>query len=202
MGAGAGGVPHRPTPRGAALPGLRRSPAPGPAGERGFYGAAQALHAQAQPANLEACLVRSKPRGIRCARKLRLKRKKERWADAKYAKRNSGNWIKANPFAGSSHAKGIVLEKMCAPAPRPLRRRAAAAGRSFARRRRPGLAQRPRLSPASPRRMLTSSRFVVQWLRGQAAELCHSEVLPCAAHQERQEDFGFRPQRRLPELRR
>eukprot|EP01045_Picozoa_sp_COSAG04_P028865 COSAG04_NODE_4595_length_1998_cov_2.546077_2_plen_109_part_00 len=72
-----------------------------------------------KPANLEVCLARSKPRGIRCARKLRLKRKKERWADAKYAKRNSGNWIKANPFAGSSHAKGIVLEKMCAPAPRP-----------------------------------------------------------------------------------
>ena len=60
-----------------------------------------------------------KPRGIRCARKLRLKRKKERWADAKYAKRNSGNWIKANPFAGSSHAKGIVLEKIGYEAKQP-----------------------------------------------------------------------------------
>ena len=37
------------------------------------------------------------------------------WADKKYKKRNSGTWLKANPFQGSSHAKGIVLEKMCVP---------------------------------------------------------------------------------------
>jgi hypothetical protein len=61
--------------------------------------------------------LRSKPRGIRCARKLRLSRKKNKWADLKYKKRNLGTWLKANPFAGSSHAKGIVLEKMCVPAP-------------------------------------------------------------------------------------
>ena len=40
------------------------------------------------------------------------------WADKKYKKRNSGTWLKANPFQGSSHAKGIVLEKMCVPSPR------------------------------------------------------------------------------------
>ncbi len=64
------------------------------------------------------CLC-SKPRGIRCARKLRLTRKANRWADLKYKKRNLGTWLKANPFAGSSHAKGIVLEKMCVPHPHP-----------------------------------------------------------------------------------
>ena len=36
----------------------------------------------------------------------------QKWADKLYKKRNLGTWLKANPFAGSSHAKGIVLEKM------------------------------------------------------------------------------------------
>jgi len=60
-----------------------------------------------------------KPRGIRCARKLRLSRKKNKWADLKYKKRNLGTWLKANPFAGSSHAKGIVLEKIGMEAKQP-----------------------------------------------------------------------------------
>ena len=48
-------------------------------------------------------------------RKLRNHRRKNLWADKDYKKSHLGNeWKK--PFAGASHAKGIVLEKMCAPA--------------------------------------------------------------------------------------
>lgn len=44
-------------------------------------------------------------------RKLKSHRRRQRWADKAYKKSNLGNeWKK--PFAGSSHAKGIVLEKM------------------------------------------------------------------------------------------
>ena len=47
-------------------------------------------------------------------RKLRLHRRDQRWADKDYKKSHLGNeWKK--PFAGASHAKGIVLEKMCVP---------------------------------------------------------------------------------------
>tara|TARA_R110002050_G_scaffold87945_5_gene186117 strand:+ start:1368 stop:1541 length:174 start_codon:yes stop_codon:yes gene_type:complete len=53
-----------------------------------------------------------KPRGIRAARKLRTSRRENRWADKGYKKSHLGTWLKANPFAGASHAKGIVLEKV------------------------------------------------------------------------------------------
>lgn len=44
-------------------------------------------------------------------RKLKTHRISQRWADKAYKKAHQGNeWKK--PFAGSSHAKGIVLEKM------------------------------------------------------------------------------------------
>lgn len=44
-------------------------------------------------------------------RKLRVHRREERWADKCYNKSHLGSeWKK--PFAGASHAKGIVLEKM------------------------------------------------------------------------------------------
>jgi len=44
-------------------------------------------------------------------RKLKTHRRNQRWADKAYKKSHLGNeWKK--PFAGSSHAKGIVLEKM------------------------------------------------------------------------------------------
>jgi small subunit ribosomal protein S23e len=44
-------------------------------------------------------------------RKLRIHRRENRWADKDYNKANLGSeWAK--PFAGCSHAKGIVLEKM------------------------------------------------------------------------------------------
>jgi len=52
-----------------------------------------------------------KPRGIRAARKLKLARQRQRWADKDYKKANSGTrWT--NPFGGASHAKGIVVEKV------------------------------------------------------------------------------------------
>lgn len=54
----------------------------------------------------------SKPRGIRAARKLRNLRREERWANKKYKKAHLGTVWKSNPFEGSSHAKGIVVEKM------------------------------------------------------------------------------------------
>ena len=57
-----------------------------------------------------------KPRGINAARKLRTVRVKNRWANKAYKKANLGTQFKCNPFGGSSHCKGIVLEKMCAAA--------------------------------------------------------------------------------------
>jgi small subunit ribosomal protein S23e len=38
----------------------------------------------------------------------------QRWAQKRYKKANLGTQFKCNPFGGSSHCKGIVLEKMCA----------------------------------------------------------------------------------------
>ena len=52
-----------------------------------------------------------KPRGINAGRKLRVKRRLNKWADKTYKKANSGTtWKK--PFQGSSHAAGIVVEKV------------------------------------------------------------------------------------------
>ena len=56
-----------------------------------------------------------KPRGINAARKLRTVRVQNRWANKSYKKAHLGTQFKCNPFGGSSHCKGIVLEKMCAP---------------------------------------------------------------------------------------
>lgn len=53
-----------------------------------------------------------KPRGIRVARKLRNHRREQRWHDKQYKKAHLGTALKANPFGGASHAKGIVLEKV------------------------------------------------------------------------------------------
>lgn len=53
-----------------------------------------------------------KPRGIRTARKHRDHRRDQRWHDKDYKKAHLGTRWKANPFAGASHAKGIVLEKV------------------------------------------------------------------------------------------
>ncbi|KAJ3312735.1 hypothetical protein HDV04_002699 [Boothiomyces sp. JEL0838] len=53
-----------------------------------------------------------KPRGLQAARKLRTLRRNNRWADNDYKKRALGTAYKYSPFGGSSHAKGIVLEKI------------------------------------------------------------------------------------------
>jgi small subunit ribosomal protein S23e len=60
-----------------------------------------------------------KPRGLNAARKLRLNRKEQRWADLGYKKRALGTAFKSSPFGGSSHAKGIVLEKVGVEAKQP-----------------------------------------------------------------------------------
>lgn len=49
---------------------------------------------------------------MNAARTLRTKRRKQRWNDKRYKKKNFGAALKANPLGGASHAKGIVLEKM------------------------------------------------------------------------------------------
>lgn len=57
------------------------------------------------------CCFRSKTRGMGAGRKLQIHRRNQRWADKDYKKSHLGSeWKK--PFAGASHAKGIVLEKM------------------------------------------------------------------------------------------
>ncbi|TVU19778.1 hypothetical protein EJB05_35949, partial [Eragrostis curvula] len=55
--------------------------------------------------------TRQKTHGMGAGRKLKTHRRNQRWADKAYKKSHLGNeWKKT--FAGSSHAKGIVLEKM------------------------------------------------------------------------------------------
>jgi len=61
----------------------------------------------------------NKPRGLRSARKLKTHRKKQRWADKQYKKAHLGTALKANPFGGASHVKGIVLEKIGIEAKQP-----------------------------------------------------------------------------------
>lgn len=62
---------------------------------------------------------RNKPRGLNAARKLRNHRREQRWADKHYKKRALGTDYKFAPFGGSSHAKGIVLEKIGIEAKQP-----------------------------------------------------------------------------------
>ena len=67
--------------------------------------------AQVSYMNANVCNSCSKTRGMGAGRKLKTHRRNQRWADKAYKKSHLGNeWKK--PFAGSSHAKGIVLEKM------------------------------------------------------------------------------------------
>ncbi|TMW98004.1 hypothetical protein EJD97_004652 [Solanum chilense] len=59
-----------------------------------------------------------KTRGMGADRKLKSHRWRQRWADKSYKKSHLGNvWKK--PFSGSSHAKGIVLEKIDIEAKQP-----------------------------------------------------------------------------------
>ncbi|CAN8237434.1 unnamed protein product [Cochlearia groenlandica] len=55
---------------------------------------------------------------MRAGRKLKKQRTKQRWADKGYKKSHQGNeWNK--PFETSSHAKGIVIEKIGIEAKQP-----------------------------------------------------------------------------------
>lgn len=62
---------------------------------------------------------KGKPRGLNAARKLRTTRREQRWADDGFKKRALGTAFKSSPFGGSSHAKGIVLEKVGVEAKQP-----------------------------------------------------------------------------------
>lgn len=62
---------------------------------------------------------KGKPRGLNAARKLHNHRREQRWADLSYKKRALGTAFKSSPFGGSSHAKGIVLEKVGVEAKQP-----------------------------------------------------------------------------------
>ncbi|KAL7321009.1 ribosomal protein S23 [Mucor circinelloides] len=57
--------------------------------------------------------------GLNAARKLRIHRRDQRWADKAYKKRAIGTAFRSSPFGGSSHAKGIVLEKIGVEAKQP-----------------------------------------------------------------------------------
>ena len=60
-----------------------------------------------------------KPNGLHCARKLRNRCRERRWADKDYKKSHLGTTLKANPYGGASHVKGIVLEKIGVEAKQP-----------------------------------------------------------------------------------
>jgi len=60
-----------------------------------------------------------KARGINAAKKLKKKRKKSRWNNKKYASKMLGLKKKADPLAGSSQARAIVLEKIQIEAKQP-----------------------------------------------------------------------------------
>ena len=62
---------------------------------------------------------KGQPRGLNAARKLRNHRREQQWADLHYKKRLLGTAYKSSPFGGSSHAKGIVLEKVGVEAKQP-----------------------------------------------------------------------------------
>src|ERR1700753_3389280 len=62
---------------------------------------------------------KGKPSGLNAARKLRNHRREGRWAALHYKKRLLGTAYKSSPFGGSSHAKGIVLEKVGVEAKQP-----------------------------------------------------------------------------------
>ncbi|KAE9447893.1 hypothetical protein C3L33_20199, partial [Rhododendron williamsianum] len=73
---------------------------------------------QFQCLNNRNILCNRKTHGMGAGRKLKSHRRRQRWADKSYKKSHLGNeWKK--PFAGSSHAKGIVLEKIGIEAKQP-----------------------------------------------------------------------------------
>merc|ERR1712072_828487 len=68
---------------------------------------------------LSSTMGGGQPRGIRAGRKLLRRHRSSLWADKDYKKANLGTRWKCNPFGGSSHAKGIVVEKVGIEAKQP-----------------------------------------------------------------------------------
>merc|ERR1719313_411484 len=64
-------------------------------------------------------MTRGKPAGMNAARKLRITRRNQRWAQKSFNKSHSLTAMKANPFGGASMAKGIVLERLGIEAKQP-----------------------------------------------------------------------------------
>ena len=62
---------------------------------------------------------KGKPAGLNAARKLRIHRRENRWADEHFRKRALGTAWKSSPLKGASHGKGIVLEKIGIEAKQP-----------------------------------------------------------------------------------
>uniref|UniRef100_A0A670K152 Small ribosomal subunit protein uS12 n=1 Tax=Podarcis muralis TaxID=64176 RepID=A0A670K152_PODMU len=57
--------------------------------------------------------------GLWTAKKLGSHRRDQKWHDKQYKKAHLGTALKANPFGGASHAKGIVLGKVGVEAKQP-----------------------------------------------------------------------------------
>ncbi|KAK2084303.1 40S ribosomal protein S23 [Saguinus oedipus] len=57
--------------------------------------------------------------GLRTAKKLRSHQGHQKWRDKQYKKAHGGTALKADPFGGASHAKGILLEKLGVEAKQP-----------------------------------------------------------------------------------
>ena len=72
--------------------------------------------------NVRSCALKNevvgKTRGMGVSHKLKSYRRRQRWANKSYKKSHLGNeWKK--PFVGSSHGKGIVIEKIGIEAKQP-----------------------------------------------------------------------------------
>ena len=61
---------------------------------------------------------KGKPHGINAAYKLRINRRKKRWAEAQYINSHTGK-AKHNPFGVAPCAAGIVIEKIAVEAKQP-----------------------------------------------------------------------------------
>jgi hypothetical protein len=77
------------------------------------------LNSQSHHHQLSVNMGKGKPAGLNAARKLRIHRRENRWADEHFRKRALGTAWKSSPLKGASHGKGIVLEKIGIEAKQP-----------------------------------------------------------------------------------
>ncbi|XP_010576392.1 PREDICTED: 40S ribosomal protein S23 [Haliaeetus leucocephalus] len=112
LGSDAAGPGCAPSPRKAGVAARPWAPPAGPGEGCTAAGAGPPL------LPLRLCSA-GKCRGLRTARKLRSHRRDQKWHDKQYKKAHLGTALKANPFGGASHAKGIVLEKVGVEAKQP-----------------------------------------------------------------------------------